>query len=241
MSRKDHINQEPERHESYGMLSISRMTSTPAKPIFGSSIRHSNIISLKILKGRKYRNFQKDRYMGDGTICEIWLSPTQFAEAITSFNIGDGVPCNIQHVKGDKWDEEKRQYREPCPEVNFRKQANDELQDEMSELGDRVNKLSADAKEILNQKGSLKVADKKKLLNDLTALVQEIESNIPFVHTCFNHSVNKTVTEAKGEIDATLQTMRERLGDKVLAGEIEVPMLEETKEIITTQEDADEN
>jgi hypothetical protein len=225
--RKNHLNQEPETHESYGMVSFSRVSSTPPQALFGSSIKHGHFISLKVKKGRKYRDYQCDRYMGDGDIVEVYLSQTQFAEAITSFNIGDGVPCTLKRVTGDEWDEGNRRFRKPCPEVNFREQANNELKEEMSELAERVAKLSKDAKEILNKKGSLKVAEKKKLLDDLTNISQEIKSNIPFVHDCFNRSVNKTVTEAKGEVDATLQTMREKLGDKVLSGEIQVPMLEE--------------
>jgi hypothetical protein len=223
--RKSFIDTEPEKHESYGLVSLSRVTCTPPMALFGSSIRHSNLINLKIHKGKKYRDFQNDHYMDDGLLCEVYLSPTQFAEAITSFNVGCGVPCTLNHVIGDKFDEQARRFRQPCPEVNIRQLANQELKSEMSELKETVDRLSKDAKEILNQKGALKKADKDKLLKDLMFLAQEIGSNIPFVHECFNKSVNKTVTEAKGEIDATLQSMRERLGDKVLNGEIEVPLL----------------
>jgi len=228
MSRKDFINEEPERHESYGMVSFSRITCNPSQAMFGSSIRHGNVICLKISKGRKYRNYQSDRYMADGNICEVWLSPTQFAEAITAFNVGDGVPCTVRRVTGDEWDEDKRQFREPCPEVNFRKQATEELKEEMAELGERVAVLSKNTEEILNTKGTIKASEKKTLLDNLRSVIQEIRSNIPFVNECFNRSVNKAVTEAKGELDATYQSMRERLGDKAISeGRVELPMLEE--------------
>ena len=151
MSRKDHLNQEPETHESYGMVQFSRMSCSPASPLFGSSVRHSNLICLRINKARKYRDFQQDRYMSDGTVCEVWMSPTQFAEAITAFNVGDGVPATLRMVQGDEFDSEKRQYREPSPEVNFRKQVNEELNEELSELSDRIESLASNAKEILGE------------------------------------------------------------------------------------------
>lgn len=225
------IDSEPETHESYGLLGLSRVSCNPAMSLFGSSIKHGNLIELRIKTGRKYRGYQSDRYSGHKTLCRVLLSPTQFAEAITSFNVGDGVPCTVEQVKGDEWDETNRRFRERCPEVNMRQRANSELKEEMAELGTRVDRLSRDAKEILNGKGTLKKADRARLLNDLASITQEIKSNIPFVHECFNESVDKTVTEAKGEIDATYQTLRERLGDKMIsAGLIEVPMLEsETK------------
>ena len=96
----------------------------------------------------------------------------------------------------------------------------------MSDLSTRLDELKKDSEEILTRKEPIKAADRKKLLDDLRMLEQEIRSNIPFVHECFNKSVDKTVTEAKGEIDATFQTVRERLGDAAIAGKIEVPMLE---------------
>jgi len=230
MSRKDVLNQEPETHESYGMVSFSRISSSPAQALFGSSVKHGNIISMKVHKGRKYRDFQSDRYSSDGTLCEVFMSQTQFAEAITSFNIGDGVPCTLKMVTGDEWDAEKRGFREDCPEVNFRKQTTEELNEELSELGDRVEAMAGDVKEILSAKGQVKASDKKKLLDGLESVLQEVRSNIPFVHQCFNRSVNKAVTEAKGEIDATYQAMREKLGDRVIEGKVELPSLGEGDE-----------
>jgi len=223
---EDNMNQEPESHESYGMVGFSRVSTTPPINLFGSSIKHGNLITLKISTARKYREYQKDRYMANESVVEVEMSATQFAEAITSFNVGQGVPCTLRYVNGDKWDKEKRGYREPCPEINFRKQATNELKKEMSDLSTRLDELKKDSEEILTRKEPIKAADRKKLLDDLRMLEQEIRSNIPFVHECFNKSVDKTVTEAKGEIEATFQTVRERLGDAAIAGKIEVPMLE---------------
>ena len=233
MPRQNTLDQEPETHESYGVMQISRVSVSPPTNLFGSSIRHSNMISLKISEGKKYRDYQADRYMDGETLIEVAMSATQFADAITSLNVGCGTPVTLSYVKGDQWNEKTRRHREPCPEVNIRKLANQELKNEMACLGERVDELTKDAKEILERKGTtIKSDEKKKLLQDLMFVAQEIKSNIPFAHDCFNRSVNKTVIEAKGEIDSTLQAMREKLGDKVLAGQgqIEIPMLEEGEE-----------
>ena len=228
MPKQDYI--EPEKHESYGVLQISRVSTTPPTDLFGSSIRHGNTIILKICEGKKSRDFQTDRYYEGKMLIQVEMSSTQFANAITSLNVGGGTPVTLRYVLGDKWDEKFRRYRKPCPEINARKLVNKELKNEMAHLGEKVEQLSKDTKRILQRKGTtIKSAEKKKLLDDLNSLITEIKSNIPFAHDCFNRSVNKTVTEAKGEIDVTLQAMREKLGDKVLQGAIEVPMLEERK------------
>jgi len=225
---EDNMNQEPETHESYGMVGFSRVSTHPPTNLFGSSIKHGNLIALRISTARKYREYQKDRYMADERVIEVELSATQFAEAITSFNVGQGVPCTLRYVRGDEYNKEKREFRERCPEINFKQQATNELKKEMSDLGAKLDLLKKDSEEILTRKEPIKVADKKKLLEDLRQIDMELRSNIPFIHECFNESVDKTVTEAKGEIEATFQTVRERLGDAAIAGKIEVPMLEES-------------
>ena len=224
---------ESEKHESYGMLGFSRVTINPPTNLFGSSIKHGNLITLRIHQAERRRDYQRDWISAGERLIEIQMSASQFADAITSMNIGDGVPVTIEYVKGDTWDKDKRQFRDSPPEVDFKTKAQGELKSEMEEMAERINELSKDAKEILERKGTtIKAGEKEKLLRDLEYLVQEVRSNIPFAHQCFTEAVEKTVTEAKGEIDATYQTMRERLGDKALAEhkhDIEVPLLDEKK------------
>lgn len=216
------VDQEPKSHESYGMLQLSRVTCQPPQALYGSSIRHGNMISLTISEGEKRRDYQKDYYASRKTLIQVDMSVTQFAEAITCMNVGEGVPVTIRRVIGDE------KQREDCPEVNFKKLANEELKEEMAHLADNLAKLAKDSREILGSKGPIKASDKKKLLTDLMFLEQEVRSNITFAHECFTEAVDKTVNQAKGEVDACYQTLRERLGDKMIAaGVMEVPLLDE--------------
>jgi len=222
---------EREKHESYGVLGFSRVQSSPPAPLFGSSIKHGSYITLRIKEAHLTRDFQRDWIFGGKNLIEVHMSATQFADALTSMNVGDGVPVTISYVNGDVWDEKKRQFRDPPPETEFKKRAQNELKEEMSELGKRLEALSKNAKEILEAKGPIKADDKKTIVNAINNLIQEVRSNIPFAHECFAESVERTVTEAKGEIDATYQTMREKLGDKALQEHIlETPLLDDKKE-----------
>lgn len=226
--KNDMINDEAEIHESYGVLSFSRVTTSPPASLFGSSIKHGNIIQMTVKTAERRRDYQRDWIMGKERLIEVSMSASQFADVITSMNIGDGVPVTIEYVKGDVWDEKKRQYRANPPEMDFKTKAQGELKAEMGEIAERIDELSKDAKEILERKGKpISASEKEKLLKDLLYLAQEVRSNIPFAHECFTRAVEKTVTEAKSEVDATYQTVRERLGDKAIAEhKIEMPILE---------------
>lgn len=45
MSRNDMFDNEAEKHEFYGVVGFSRVTTTPPINLFGSSIKHGNYIS----------------------------------------------------------------------------------------------------------------------------------------------------------------------------------------------------
>jgi hypothetical protein len=211
-------NETPETHESYGLLSLSRVTGTP-RALFGSTIQHGDTIQLSISKGELTRSYQQNRYMDREELIEVEMSAAQFAEAITTLNVGCGVPVTLRRVAG-------KQIAEP-PSVDFKERAKNELKEEMGELAKRIDTLAKDAKEILERKGApIKAEEKKKILDDLYALVTEVRSNIPFAHECFQGAVDETVVHAKAEVDACLTTMRERLGQQVLDGKISVPLLD---------------
>jgi hypothetical protein len=152
-------------------------------------------------------------------LIEIEMSQSQFAEAITTLNVGCGVPVTLRRVAG-------KQIADP-PQVDFKERAKNELKEEMGTLAKRIEELSKDAKEILERKGTpIKAEERKKILDDLYALVTEVRSNIPFAHECFQEAVDETVVQAKAEVDACLTTMREKLGQQILDGKISVPLLD---------------
>ena len=215
--RKDIFKEDAEKHESYGLLSIARTQGTP-RSLFGSTIKHGDTICLTISEGSVHRDYQKNWYHGGKELIEIEMSSAQFAQAITTLNVGVGVPVTLKHVMGGR-------KAEP-PSNDFRARAKNELKSEMQELAETIDDLSKDAKEILTAKGTIKASDKEKLLKDLMFIVQEVRSNIPFAHECFQGAVDETVMQAKAEVDSCLATMREKLGQQVLDGKIIVPMLE---------------
>lgn len=87
----------PEHHESYGLAQFSRIGGKSGK-LFGSSIEHQHFIELTISRASRSRQFQHDHYMPDQELISVFMSPTQFAELLTSLNVGTGVPVTIKHI-----------------------------------------------------------------------------------------------------------------------------------------------
>ena len=128
-------------HESYGMIGLSRGHISGGVSLFGSSIKHSEVITLKISKGEVNRSYNRDSFSSRAEIIEIDLSQSQFSELITSFNRGDGTPCTLKTVNGKRMEEP--------PFVSKVQQSQIEFQNRMSNLEVRMENLVSNVKEIL--------------------------------------------------------------------------------------------
>lgn len=186
---------ETTEHESFGMISFSRVGwGGGGVSLFGSSIKHGNIIRLRISRADLNRDLSRDCYYAKDDIVEADMSFSQFAEAITSMNTS-GIPCTLAYVGGKRM--------EPSPYVSKREQFEDEFAASCKDLSKKVEDLQRFAAELAER--PVKKADTKDLINKIVMLKQQIASSLPFVHSQFNEQMDKTVMEAKGEVEAFVQ------------------------------------
>lgn len=99
---KDHVLGQRLTHPSFGKIEIVRGTCSQSQNLFGSSIKQHAYISIAIHKAVLYRGLNSDTIFSEGApIVEVQMSPSQFADAITSLNSG-GTPCTIEYMNGQK-------------------------------------------------------------------------------------------------------------------------------------------
>lgn len=202
---------EVEQHESYGMIGFSRVSSSHGANFFGSSIRSSHFIELTIRRAERHRHLNQYWYHGRNELINIRLSPNQFADLLTSLNIGFGVPCTIQHVNQERMPD--------CPAIDQRTKYEDEFEAD-------VKKTVADAETLVKNiktafdKPSLGKKERAEIAKQLDLLVGHIRGGMPFIQSQFNEAMDKTVTEAKGEVEAFVNHKIHSLGINALNTEI---------------------
>lgn len=184
-------------HPSYGTLAFSRRTGG-ATPLFGSSIEHRDTIAMTLYHANITRGLHEDRIYGNKLIAEVEMSYSQFAEAITSMNMGSGVPVTI------RWTEKDGKIP-PCDFVSKREQFADEFKEKRKRVTEDAQQLIEDITELFSQKKALTKADKNAILNKLHHLNMNIGRNMDFIADQFNEQMDKTIMEAKGEIEAFCQ------------------------------------
>lgn len=195
-------------HPSYGTLSFSRRTGG-ATPLFGSSIEHKDTISMTLYHASVTRHLHNDTIYGNKPVAEIEMSYAQFAEAITSLNMGTGVPVTI------RWTEKDGKIP-PCDFVSKRGQFTNEFKEKRKKATEDTQQLIKDVTELFNQKKSLTKADKEKILKQLHMLNMNIGCNMDFIADQFNEQMDKTITEAKGEIEAFMQNKVNSIASEAL-------------------------
>jgi len=181
-------------HESFAMLGLTRSSCSFSQNLFGSSVQHSHTIKLKIAPAKIDRMLNRDWFhTNTKPYIEVEMSYSQFAEAITSMNVGDGVPVTLRRLDG--------RMIEDCPQFDKRQEFEKEFEKEMQKIGKSLRVLTEQAETLLSEKKPPTKADKEAILKGIKALRQEIESNVPFIQSSFNEQMDKTVLEAKGEFE----------------------------------------
>ena len=182
-------------HASYGILHISRTSGgTSAIRLFGSPLAtHYGTIRLTISKGKWIHGLNHDRYFGmNKDFIEIEMSAAQFADAITSLNMGSGTPCTIRYIQGERID--------PPPHHTTEAEY---IRDNFESTLDKYKaKAHTYRKRIEELASKLSAKAKDEIRVALDVMEDQLGSNIPFVVKQFQEATTRITTAAKAEVDA---------------------------------------
>lgn len=202
---------EKEEHESYGMLRFSRVHCGSPVPLFGSSIKHNDIIHMELCEATTRRSLNEDWYFSERVIAEVEMSSTQFSDLITSLNMGSGVPVTIKRTRDGKL-----KTMENPPFVNrselHKQEFNNHLEDTREEVISLADKLS----DLYANKKTLKRSEMEETIRALKRIERSLGVNMEFQIDQFDRFMEKSRTEAKGEIEAFFQNTITNLAKKAI-------------------------
>jgi hypothetical protein len=209
------------KHPSYGTVQISRVHSSANNEFFGSSITHQDFIALRINQASIQRNLHRDWIHAEENIVEVYMSQTQFAEAITSMNLGSGTPCTIHSVL--------RKLVEPDKFENKRFEFEKEFDAQVKKVNTDSHKLMAELYARFADSKPLTKKEREEICGQLRMLNQEIECNMPFIQKSFAEQMDRTVLESKGEAEAFIEGKIRSLGLKGMEDLIQIENKENVK------------
>ncbi len=204
------MEEERHTHESFGQIRIGR---THGKSRFyGSELEQDNYITMEISNSEVKRSLTSEYFFPTKLLLRLRMSANQFAEAITSLNMGGGVPVTLEFFNGRI---------EELPEIESRKEfVHRKFRDRMTSFANTIKANQQSAKEIVKKK-TLSKEDIHNLSLQLDFMITEIEKNIPFFIECFQETADEVVKEAKMEVESAIQHKINVLGLQELQNQIE--------------------
>jgi hypothetical protein len=198
-----------ETHPAWGMIGASRVTSgPPGAALFDSDIRHQHYVAVRISTARRKRDLSRDWITQDKEFVEVEMSIAQWAEFVSSMNVGNGVPCTIRRREGD-WD---------IPGVEYAPR----LQESITEVRGAAEKAFSKVKE------AFEAYEQKKNAANLRTLKYAIEnapSNVAFAGKSLTEHAENVGRKMRADIEAMVIAKAEQLG-------IEPGDLTDTKELM---------
>lgn len=192
-------------NESSVVVQFNR-SSGSSRPLFGSDIKHSHLITLTISKAYSYRDetIHSTHVMGTKTLAEVMMSQAQFAELITTMNYGVGTPGTLVRL-GDK------QIKPPIAVMGVVDQFTEETKAKIADLQNMLIASEITTKEIL-EKNYLTKADKDTLLRVLTDSARMVSDRLPFIVDQFAKAMDTIVADSKADVEAHINSAVAKAG-----------------------------
>lgn len=211
------------RHESYGMIGVSRSSSSGSTPLFGSRLDcNPHFMTIRIHSAEQIHELGFDHYRAGRELIRIMMTPAQYAEMISAPNVGFGVPCTIEHVGGVR--------REPPPqETKEAKLITNKFYREIEELKTTIEKQRSELEKLLAMK-PLPKALVLSIFATFDEVSRVVRDSAPFLVDQFKESIEKTAVEAKQEINALMTHELVQLGIQTAKDRAQTLMLSEKKD-----------
>ncbi len=185
-------------HPSYAALRINRVSGS--KKLFASEVQAGSYIKLEILQNEEHWHLHQKWYYPHKPIIEIEMTHAQFAEAITSLNMHNGVPCTLTRLQGQKI--------EDCEDNDTNK---DLIKADINKLSEG---LVESMKALKTAFAELKLTKKERepLAHQIDHLITELNANLPFITEQHQEQAEKLTSDAKIEVEAFINHRVVELG-----------------------------
>lgn len=214
IQRKDGIEY---RHPAMVTVQFSRVR-VGGISLFGSEVEHHTVIALRVSQADVKRELSQDWIHGDiRPIIEVFLSPTQFSDLLTTMNVGTGVPGTLRYHDGEHFSSPEM----PSKGQQFRAETLSALTDTMSQLRKAHSALS-DA--LCDDKPMGKKA-KAELASMVASVERLVSDKLPFIMNQFSRQMARVVVEAKGEVDAFVNHAITSAGLEAIRSAAPVPQI----------------
>lgn len=214
-----------ETHPSFGLIGFNRSNGGHQR-FFGSPLdNHQTYMTMRVYTGVKAitdDTGQERYYAPNKPSVEVRMTAAQFAEMITSMNVGFGVPCTVTC-----------DHHESVEKTPVRKQSHEAVRESYEQLIRKsADGLREERRKLAATLAASKMSQKlqEKILAPFDAAIMDMSSNAAYRLELFEEAAQKVVGAAKAEVDAFMTHAIHVAGIKAIKAEGGVLSLPSTKE-----------
>jgi len=196
-------------HPSQIQVGISRISGGDNEQFYGSDIETNSYILLTVSESEyKRRSLGNDYFFATRTILELKMTNLQYAEMLTTMNVGMGVPATLIALYADTL---PQGHIEPPLVENKVELLEKELEVASEGATVKLDELSG----LINK---LKISQKQKdeLLKKVSATKYSLVESITFRLSQAKKELGKMTVEAKASLEGFYTSLCLRLGVKTL-------------------------
>lgn len=193
-----------ERHESFALVGVNRVSIGGGGRVgmFGSHLdSHPTVFRFKLQRAvRVHTNLAYDRFYGDHeaetqNLVEFELTPTQFVELMTSLNMGEGVPCTLRYVDGQRMEDVPDEHETEAQTIvrNFSADMQD-IAGSVRPHADRIAEIMA--------KPSIGKRDRDEVNDLVEKMLRKLSDRTPWILKMFVESTGRLITDGKAQVEA---------------------------------------
>lgn len=218
---KDSLDWTSQTHPSFGVIGVSRVSGQAS--LFDSDVKHGHYIQITIREAKKIRSgFTHEHVHAQKELVQVRMSFAQFAQMITTQNVGDSTPCTISRVIGDEKEPWAKQWGgrpeppDPKPFIDKFKQVG---KDRAQKIIEDIDKATEGLKKLLDGTDKPTKANLKAASDAMASARQDVKSNLPYLIECLEEEMETKLSNAVTEFesyvagslqDKGLEVMREQ-------------------------------
>jgi hypothetical protein len=197
--------------------------------LFKSDFTHQHYITLRIFTAEETERYGVTDAFPKEEIIEIAMSEAQFARFVTTPNLGCGTPCTIESVRVPPSLREYAGKHLPTIEKeDIRETHRDEIESVCRQRLEELGQVQAQIRQWRIDKHRPTMAELDDLTNQLAGM--HLANNFGFLQQLLEEHMEKTIEEARTEIEAHVMQVVNQLGfdelGRRLVKEDEFPKLE---------------
>lgn len=199
-----------------GTISWSRPCFGAPQPMFGSAIKTSHPVCIRIDKAHvvQHGDAADVSILPDNRpYIEVEMTPLQWAEFLTSGGQSEGVPCTITKVDG--------KYMSKPEEENVAENYLEATNEHFNEFSDGIKRFEKELSDAIASGKPLSKTKMQEMLSNMQSFRHNSVANLDFVRTRFMEEMGKIVVKAKTEVNSYAESHLRELGIKCLMGHAE--------------------